>query len=235
MEDWSQYIEDDESWNTIYLDFSKAFASVAHKRLLHKISAVGIWGSVLSWIQDFLTGRRQYVSVKGGSSSWKDVLSGVPQGSVLGPILFILHVYINDLPEVVNSIVKIFADDTKRYNKDSNSNIIQQDLDALCTWAQIWQLRFNVKKCKTVHYGKNNQFYQYTMKFEDIETASEEKNLGGLKQDLKVGSHIAEKVNSTLSLIVRTFDYIEKDSFILLYKSLVRPHVEYGNTIWYPS
>ena len=75
------------------------------------------------------------------------------------------------------------------------------------------------------------------MNFEDIETASEEKNLGGLKQDVKVGSHIAKKVNkanSTLSLIVRTFDYIEKDSFILLYKSLVRPHVEYGNTIWYP-
>ena len=69
MEDWSQYIEDDESWDTIYLDFSKAFDSVAHKRLLHKISAFGFRGSVLSWIQDFLTGRRQYVSVKGGSSS----------------------------------------------------------------------------------------------------------------------------------------------------------------------
>ena len=68
MEDWSKYIEDDESWDTIYLDFSKAFESVAHKRLLHKKTAFGIRGSVLSWIQDFLTGRRQYVSVKGGSS-----------------------------------------------------------------------------------------------------------------------------------------------------------------------
>ena len=163
-------------------------------------------------------------------------LSGVPQGSVLGPISFIL--YINYLPEVVNSIMKIFADDTKNYNKDSNSDIIQQDLDALCTWAQIWQLRFNVKKCKSVHCGKNNQFYQYKMNFEDIETASEEKDLGvTFQQDLKSGSHIAEKVNdanSTLSLIVSTFDYIEKDSIILLHKSLIRPHVEYRNTIWYP-
>ena len=94
-----------------------------------------------------------------------------------------------------------------------------------------------MKKCKTVHYGKNNQIDQYTMNFEDIETASKEKNLEGLKQDLMFGGHIAEEVNkanSTLSLIVRTFDYIEKDSFILLYKSIVRPHVEYGNTIWYP-
>ena len=105
-----------------------------------------------------------------------------------------------------------------------------------CIHGQIWQLRFDVKKCKTVHYGKNNQFYQYTMNFEDIETASEEKDLGvTFQQDLKFSSHIAEKVNkanSTLSLIVRTSEYIEKDSFILLYKSLVRTHVEYGNTIW---
>ena len=72
MEIWSQYIEDGESWDTIYLNFSKAFDSVAHKCLIHKISAFGIRGSVLSWIQDFLTERRQYVSVKGGSSSWKD-------------------------------------------------------------------------------------------------------------------------------------------------------------------
>ena len=105
-------------------------------------------------------------------------------GSVLGPILFIL--YINGLPEVVNSIVKIFADDTKIYSKDSNSDIIQQDLDALYTWAQIWQLRFNLKKCKTVHYGQNNPFYQFTMNFEDIETASEEKDLGvTFQQNLK--------------------------------------------------
>ena len=84
---------------------------------------------------------------------------------------------INDLPEVVNRIVNIFADDTKLFNKDNNSDI-QQDLDALCTWAQIWQLRFNLKKCKTVHYGKNNQFYQYTMNFEVIETQGKRRILG---------------------------------------------------------
>ena len=95
-----------------------------------------------------------------------------------------------------------------------------------------------MKKCKTVHYGRDNQDYQYTMNSEDIETAREEKDLGVIfQQDLKVSSHITEKVNkanSVLSLIVRTFDCIEKDSFILLYKAVVRPHIEYGNTIWYP-
>lgn len=236
MEDWSEYIENDESWDTIYLDFAKAFDSVPHQRLLHKSSAYGIRGNVLSWISDFLTGRRQYVSVKGEVSSWKDVISGVPQGSVLGPILFII--YINDLPEVVSSTVKIFADDTKLYNTDSNNDILQQDLDALCTWADLWQLVFNVMKCKTIHYGRNNQDYQYTMKFEDIESVDEEKDLGVLfQQDLKFSNHISSKVNkanSVLSLILRSFDYIERDSFVLLYKALVRPHVEYGNTIWYP-
>ena len=85
---------------------------------------------------------------------------------------------INNLPEVVNSIVRFLQTIPNYFNKDSNSDIIQQDLDALCTWAQIWQLRFNVKKYKTVHNGKNNQFYQYTMNFEVIETQEKRRILG---------------------------------------------------------
>lgn len=151
MEDWSSYVEEDESWDTIYLDFAKAFDSVPHQRLLRKVSAYGIKGQLLSRIKDFLTERRQYVSVKGEVSSWKNVISGVPQGSVLGPILFII--YINDLPGVIRSTVKIFADDTKIYNKDSTSDILQQDLDAFFVWSKLWQLCFNVDKCKTIDFG----------------------------------------------------------------------------------
>ena len=210
LEDWSNYVENDNSWDIVYLDFAKALDSVPHERLLRKASAYWIRGQLLSLTKDFLTERRQYVSVKGGSSSWKDVISGVPQGSVLGPNLFII--YINDLPEVVNRTVKIFADDTKVSNKDSNNDIIQQDLDALFVWSKLLQLCFNVDKCKTIHFGRNNQNYQYAMNFEDIDSVEEEKDLGVMfQQDLKFSNHIGRKVNkanSMLSLIVRTFQFI---------------------------
>ena len=132
LEDWSNFVENDENWDTVYLDFPKAFDSVPMKDCQKGIC---LWYkrnfAVLD--QRFLTERRQHVSVQGESSSWKEVISGVPQGSVLGPVLFII--YINDLPDIVSSTVKIFSDETKLYNKDRNCDIIQQDLDALFVWS----------------------------------------------------------------------------------------------------
>lgn len=134
--------------------------------------------------------------------------------------------------------MKRFTDDTKLYNKDANNDILRQDLDALFVWSKLWQLCFNVDKCKTIHFSRNNQNYQYTMHFEDIVSVEEEKDIAIIfQQDLKFSNHIATKVNkanSMLSLIVRTFQFVEQDSFNLMYTAIVRPSVEYGNTIWYP-
>ena len=113
LEDWSLYVEENKSWDTVYLDLAKAFDKVSHQRLLKKVSSNGIKGSLLKWIESFLTDRQQYVTVKGHSSDWKDVLSGVPQGSVLGPLLFLL--YVNDFPDVIKKMLKLFADDAKIY------------------------------------------------------------------------------------------------------------------------
>ena len=132
----------------------KAFDSVPHQRLLAKLKGYGIKGELLKWIETFLTCRKHRVLVNGAASSWSEVVSGVPQGSVLGPILFIL--YINDLINVVTCDINIFADDTKIYHKTSTRQDcinIQKDIDRLQDWAEKWQLQFHPDKCKVLRIG----------------------------------------------------------------------------------
>ena len=118
----------------LFIDFVKAFDRVPHQRLLTKIYNIGIQGDLLNWIKDFLSDRLQRVVIKDNYSSWTNVISGIPQGSVLGPILF--TIFINDIPGGIGSKIKIFADDTKIYNHTVNSNIIQNDLDILAQWSE---------------------------------------------------------------------------------------------------
>ena len=134
--------------DSIYFDFSKAFDTVPHKRLSMKMKAYGIKGKHLKWIEEFLTGRQQVVRVNGEISQSKPVISGIPQGSVLGPLLLIL--YINDLPDTVQSNILLFADDTKIFNKVSSfedATKHQNDINVLNEWSDKWLLRFNTDKC----------------------------------------------------------------------------------------
>ena len=112
----------------------------------------GIDGQLLEWFRNFLTNRQQRVTVRGSRSNWARVKSGVPQGTILGPILFLL--YINDLPSEIQSPIKLFADDTKLYrklvNRVTDTNILQSDLNNIETWSDIWQLKFNSEKCETM-------------------------------------------------------------------------------------
>ena len=112
--------DDNINIDVVYLDFQKAFDKVPHKRLLAKLKAYGLNGILLSWISDFLSNRKQQVVVRRTYSEWSNVISGVPQGSVLGPLLFIL--YVNDLPDSIQSFMGIFADDTKIYRPITSSN-----------------------------------------------------------------------------------------------------------------
>ena len=135
--------------DTIYLDFSKAFDSIPHEELLFKLRSFGITGQLWSWFQAYLTSRRQCVAVNGVLSTFLPVKSGVPQGSILGPLLFIL--YVNDLPiELYNSSIFLFADDTKGYKiirSPTDRHLLQQDLDNICNWSRKWKLRLNSNKC----------------------------------------------------------------------------------------
>lgn len=237
---WTAILDRGSNMDAVYLDFSKAFDSVPHHRLCLKLQHYGIQGKVLGWLDNFLRNRRQKVVVNGQESQWENVISGVPQGSVIGPTLFIL--FINDMPEVVNCFIQLFADDAKVFSEivdESQHNKLQEDLDSLLGWAERWQLVFNAKKCKVMHLGKNNKNFEYHMKEESLETTSCEKDLGvWVDNQLKLSTHAetqAKKANKILGLIRRSFTNLDKQVFCQLYKSLVRSHLEYTNSVTHPQ
>ena len=141
--------------DTIYFDFKKAFDMVPHKRLLGKLESHGVNGKILNWIQEFLVGRSQYVAVNGEKSSSGSVLSGIPQGTVLGPLLFVI--YINDILENITSEGFLFADDTKIFRKITSKEDalhLQSDIDSLKKWSEVWGMEFNRDKCHVLTLGK---------------------------------------------------------------------------------
>ena len=138
----------------IYLDFQKAFDKVSHQRLILKLKSHDMGNSIINWIEQWLTERRQRVVADEEVSSLKSVLSGVPQGSVLGPVLFL--VYIDDLEEGVTGNILKFADDTKLFRKTKeigDKQKLQDAIEKLVRWSEKWQMLFNVGKCKCLHTG----------------------------------------------------------------------------------
>lgn len=244
MEDWTEALDNNYQVDSVYLDFAKAFDSVPHCRLIHKLNAYGIKGQLQDWISDFLSNRRQRVCINGSSSSWKDVVSGIPQGSILGPILFII--YINDLPSLTQSVCKLFADDSKVYQairKPSDQITLQEDIFKLCNWSNRWLLRFNVQKCKIITFGNSLHSYRYRMfdkndNISYINVDSTEKDLGvTFSSNLHFDDHISQmvnKANKLIGLIRRTFTFMDKQLFNQLYKALIRPHLDYGDSIYFP-
>jgi hypothetical protein len=238
------------SVDIIFLDFAKAFDTVAHKRLLHKLNAYGISGPLLNWIRAFLANRKQRVVLGESKSSWSAVTSGVPQGSVLGPILFTL--FINDLPECVeNSICKLYADDSKimrRVGCKAEHDLLQQDINRISAWTQTWRLFLNVGKCKVMHVNANGHTpHRYSMGGVDasgnstqiyLEQTSEERDLGiQLAVNLKFtvqSINAASKANRVLGMLKRSFVSRNTELWKRLYTTYVRPHLEYAVAAWNP-
>ena len=192
--------------DSIYFDFAKAFDTVPHRRLCKKLSAYAIDGSILAWITSFLNGRTQSVKVNQSFSTTDAVVSGIPQSSVLGPLLFIL--YINDLPENVISLVLLFADDTKIFkeiNTIEDSISIQKDIDSMVKWSKGWLLRFHPDKCHVLTIGKFSDIkhaHPYTLNGNQLEHVFEEKDLGILiDSELTFEEHIAKQVKKANSML----------------------------------
>ena len=228
----------------IYLDFSKAFDSVPHQKLLAKLSAYGISGTLLNWFTDYLNNRKQRVVVEGVSSPFLSVTSGVPQGSVIAPLLFLI--YSNDLPEAaLNSRVAMFADDSKCYRTikcPGDREFLQRDLSALHQWSVSWDLSFNASKCFLLRISRKRtqSDHSYSLGSELINSAPSQNDLGVIVgSDLKWSLHIRKciaKANRMLGFLRRNCSRLTSMRCRrLLYLSLVRSHLSYGSELWGPQ
>ena len=225
--------------DVLYLDFQKAFDKVPHDKLMMKVRALGIIEEVADWIQDWLSDREQRVVINGEASEWAHVTSGVPQGSVLGPLLFII--YINDIDVGLTSKLAKFADDTKLGINAADEVAVQglqDDLHKLSKWSEDWQMPFNVEKCKVMHIGYNNQNAEYLLSGKEVQSVDQEKDLGVIiSNDLKFSKQCikAEKTaQKMVGYIKRQFRNRNKEIVMPLYKSLVRPQLEYAVQFWSP-
>ena len=231
--------------DTIYLNMSEALDKVSHRRLVHKLIQVGFGGNLLNWFCSYLSGRYQRVTALVATSDNLPVTSGVLQGSILGPALFLL--YVNDLPEVVSSSSRVlmFADDTKIFREIKtldDASSLQKGLGKLATWSHLSSLLFNDAKCKTqrITRKKNPILSSYKLNNTALELYAAEKDLGvWISKDLTW----SKKVNEQSSRANKLLGYLKRNTrFIFrtevrrtLYLALVRPHLGYATQIWAPQ
>ncbi len=241
VDDITRNLDQGKQTDCLIMDFSKAFDKVSHSLLLHKLNHYGISGKTNKWIQSFLENRSQSVVVEGESSSEIPVESGVPQGSVLGPSLFLY--YINDMPAGIKGTVRLFADDTILYvtvATDTDTANLQQDLDKLAHWETTWLMKFHPEKCNvlTISKKRNTIKRDYTLHGHTLEPVTSAKYLGvTMTSDLKWGEHInniCTKANRTIGFLKRNVNVANKSIKEKAYMSLVRPSLEYACTVWDP-
>jgi hypothetical protein len=194
-----------------------------------------------AWIKSFLQGRQQRVKVGDAFSSWIDVVSGVPEGSVFGPILY--DIYVNDMPSVVKFCqIVMYADDARVYipgNVDNGHGKMVADLENIARWAHQWQLNLNLKKCAVVHMGHNNLKFTYTLNNFVLQSVTQFNDLGiTVDQSLNFNFYVDTIVSRAYRMcytILNGFYSQSKDFMMSLYKTYVRPILEYNSVIWSPS
>ena len=229
----------------LFLDISKAFDKVWHDGLIHKLKSNGISGNLLAFFQNYLYNRHQRVTLNGTTSDWKSISAGVPQGSVLGPLLFLI--YINDLTENIKSQMRLFADDSSIFTPvedvtDTHEQLVK-DLETVSRWGHQWKMVFNpdiTKQAIEVIFSvKKKKPHHPELTFNDVPVAREDhtKHLGvHLDSKLNFSKHITEAVRKAtkgLGLLKYLSKYVSRKVLDLSYKLYVRPHLDYGDVIFH--
>ncbi|KAJ3645724.1 hypothetical protein Zmor_023361 [Zophobas morio] len=236
LSNWTRNFDLDIPTDIIYMDFSRAFDRVPKRRLLHKLHYFGIRGNLLRWIDAFLSNRSFTVKVGDACSSITRVLSGVPQGSVLGPLLF--TVYTADLGVRLKSPFAMLADDLKIYKSANDHLVLCRDLLTVYTWSNEWLLPLNVDKCKVLSVGANNPRHLYCINNLELRRYESCTDLGVLvTSTLSWSDHISQvtrKANKVLYLISKVFTKTDPLTFSKLFKTYLRPILEFANAVWAP-
>ena len=225
----------------IFLDISKAFDKVWHSGLLYKLKRAGIEGDLHDWFSDYLKNRYQRVVIQGQSSSWGKICAGVPQGSVLGPLMFLI--YINDIVDIVRSKIKLFADDTSLYlnidNPFTAAEIMNSDLSDIDEWSKDWLVTFNALKTDSMLISrKTHQINHPPIHFQGhaLQNVTKHKHLGlTIRSDLRWSDHITEicTKSSKLINIMKNLKFtLDRSTLETIYTSFVRPILEYGSPVW---
>nr|VZI30179.1 unnamed protein product [Spirometra erinaceieuropaei] len=241
LERWTRSVDEGSALHVVHIDFKKAFDSVPHQRLLHKLSRTGVRGNLLKWIQSFLLDRCQTVHVGGQKSTEVAVESGVPQGSVLGPTLFII--YVNDCVSELECGVAMFADDIKLWSvlrTADDEEHLQANLNRLQQWSKAWLLPFNEKKCNILRVGRarSPNHMAYCLNGIPQQEVDSQKDLGvWITTSLKPSLHctkIAKSAMSVLYLVKRAFSAFDEDCFAKVFRTFVRPQLEFAIQAWRP-
>ena len=240
----TQMLEEGDNVDVIYADMAKAYQKVDHGVLLYKIRSLGFRGRLLRWISNFLKNRTQFVLIDGELSEGADVLSSVPEGSVLGPLFFLIHM--SDIGVNIHSSIKIFVDDSKIsrvIRNEEDVEELQSDLDTLFSWAKTNNMQFNGKKFQVLRYGKNTELKESTTYFtentsEIVEREESVRDLGVIMSEdatfkLQIDKVVA-KANQKASWVLRTFQ--TRSIFLMksVFKTLVLPHLDYCSQLWAP-